>query len=119
MRTAQQVEKAAIIFINGGTKTAAMIAAGYSAKSAQSNTNKVFPPGSYRHERFAQGLFILNWNKTKAAIYAGYNPKWAGTNTVRLMRHPRVKVEILRIRRRLFPKDYPTPEAHGTKTYGF
>ena len=108
MRTEQQVERLANVYLEGGTKTQAMIAGGYSPRSAQSNTNKVLPSENYRYVRFAQGLFLLGWNKTKAAIYAGYKPRWAGTNTARLMRHPAVRAEILKMRQALFPKDFPS-----------
>ena len=108
MRTEQQVNRLANVYLDGGTKTEAMIAGGYSQHSAQSNTNKVFPRGSYKHVRFAQGLFLCNWNQTKAAIYAGYKSRWAGTNTARLMRHPAVQAEILKMRQALFPMDFPS-----------
>lgn len=108
MRSDEQVERIAETYLDGGTKTEAMVAGGYSAKSAQSNTNKVLPRQNDRHVRFAQGLFLFKWNKTRAAIYAGYKPAWAGTNTARLMRQPEVKAEILSMRQKLFPQDYPS-----------
>ena len=107
MRTDQQIEQLANVYLDGGTKTQAMLAGGYSQLSAQSNTNKVLPCENMRHVRFAQGLFLVGWNQTKASIYAGYKPRWAATNTARLMRHPEVQAEILRMRERLFPMDYP------------
>ena len=108
MRTKEQVDRLVEAYVSGGTKTEAMIAGGYSPKCAQSNTNKVLPETNQRHVRFAWGLFLFNWDKTKAAIFAGYRPKWAGTNTARLTRHPEVQAEILRVRQRLFPQDYPS-----------
>jgi len=98
MRTQEQIRALAAVYSRGGSKTAAMIAGGYSPRCAGSNTCKVFPKGSYRHIRFAQGLFMC-MNRTQAAIYAGYSPRWAGTNTWRLMRHPAVRAELRRMRR--------------------
>ena len=101
MRTLAQIDALTMRYFGGCSKKSAMLAAGYTEKSASTNVNKLFPPGSFRHEMFAYGLFLFGWNKTKAALYAGYSLKWAGTNTSRLMRHPRVKAEIWRIRRDL------------------
>ena len=101
MRTPEQINKLTMRYFGGCSKKAAMLAADYTEKSACSNVGKLFPSGSLRHELFAHGLFLFGWNKTKATLYAGYSLKWAGTNTLRLMRHPRVKAEIKRIRRDL------------------
>jgi len=98
MRTSEQVQLIADLWLSGASKTEAMIAGGYSPRSAQSNTNRVFPRGSSRHLRFVHGLFLFGWNKAKAARYAGYKPAWAHTNTARLMRHPEVQALLDEVR---------------------
>ena len=110
MRTNKQIDAIADLFLGGASKTKAMIAGGYSPRSAQSNTNRIFPRGSYRYKRFVHGLFIFGWNKAKAARYAGYSPRWAGANTTRLMKHPVVQAELLSARRALHPENYPAQE---------
>ena len=102
MRTSQQIDSLARVLFGGGTKTAAMLAGGYSPRSAQSNTNKALPRENVRHTRFVDGLFLFGWNKSKAARYAGYKPRWCGTNTARLMRHPDVRYAIGQIHNELF-----------------
>ena len=110
MRSNKQIDAMADLFLGGASKTRAMIAGGYSRRSAQSNTNRIFPRGSYRYKRFVHGLFIFGWNKAKAARYAGYSPRWAGANTTRLMKHPAVQAELLSARRALHPENYPAQE---------
>ena len=117
-RTRAQIHRMLKVLLDGGTKTEAMIAGGYSPKSAQSNTNKVLPRTNQRHERFAWGLHLFGWNKTRAAIWAGYKPKWAGTNTARLMKYPDVQLEL----RRIALGVYSIPSRardHSTDSYGF
>ena len=116
MRTPEQINKLTRRYFAGCSKKSAMLAAGYTEKSPFTNVNKIFPLGSWKHELFAHGLFLFNWNQTKAAIYAGYSEKWAGTNTSRLMRHPRVKAAITRIRGELNSDSLFQPQSRPEST---